>query len=73
MATRSMTTRLCVIASACLRATGRAVCLAFARAMQRYGSAEEVLTCAQKPRARTGPLTSTLLPTALTAAGDLPS
>jgi hypothetical protein len=36
--------RYCVIASACLRATGRAVCLAFARALERYGVPEEVLT-----------------------------
>jgi transposase len=33
--------RYCVIASACVRATGRAVCLAFARALQRYGPPEE--------------------------------
>jgi len=36
--------RYCVIASACLRATGRAVCLAFAQALERYGVPEEVLT-----------------------------
>jgi transposase InsO family protein len=36
--------RFCVIASACLRATGRAVCMAFARALERYGVPEEVLT-----------------------------
>jgi hypothetical protein len=36
--------RFCVLASACLRATGRAVCLAFARALERYGVPEEVLT-----------------------------
>ena len=36
--------RFCVIASACLRATGRAVCLAFAQALERYGVPEEVLT-----------------------------
>jgi hypothetical protein len=36
--------RYCVIAHACVRATGRAVCLAFARALQRYGVPEEVLT-----------------------------
>jgi transposase InsO family protein len=36
--------RFCVIAHACLRATGRAVCLAFARALERYGVPEEVLT-----------------------------
>jgi transposase InsO family protein len=36
--------RFCVIASACLRATGRAVCLAFARALERYGVPDEVLT-----------------------------
>jgi transposase InsO family protein len=36
--------RFCVIASACVRATGRAVCLAFAQALGRYGVPEEVLT-----------------------------
>jgi transposase len=36
--------RFCVIASACVRATGRAVCLAFARALERYGVPDEVLT-----------------------------
>jgi transposase InsO family protein len=36
--------RFCVIAHACVRATGRAVCLAFARALERYGVPEEVLT-----------------------------
>jgi transposase InsO family protein len=36
--------RYCVIAQACLRATGRAVCLAFAGALERYGVPEEVLT-----------------------------
>jgi transposase InsO family protein len=36
--------RYCVIAHACLRATGRAVCLAFAQALARYGVPEEVLT-----------------------------
>lgn len=36
--------RFCVIAAACLRATGRAVCMAFAQALQRYGVPEEVLT-----------------------------
>ena len=36
--------RFCVIAQACVRATGRAVCLAFARALERYGVPEEVLT-----------------------------
>jgi transposase InsO family protein len=36
--------RYCVIAHACVRATGRAVCLAFARALERYGPPEEVLT-----------------------------
>ena len=36
--------RYCVIAHATLRATGRAVCLAFARALERYGVPEEVLT-----------------------------
>jgi transposase InsO family protein len=36
--------RFCVIASACVRATGRAVCLAFVRALERYGVPDEVLT-----------------------------
>jgi transposase InsO family protein len=36
--------RFCVIAQATLRATGRAVCLAFARALERYGVPDEVLT-----------------------------
>ena len=36
--------RYCVIAHGCLRATGRAVCLAFAGALERYGVPEEVLT-----------------------------
>jgi transposase InsO family protein len=36
--------RYCVIARATLRATGRAVCVAFAGALQRYGVPEEVLT-----------------------------
>jgi transposase InsO family protein len=36
--------RFCVIAHACVRATGRAVCLAFARALERFGVPEEVLT-----------------------------
>ncbi|MER5217625.1 IS481 family transposase [Streptomyces sp. NPDC002838] len=36
--------RYCVIASVVERATGRAVCAAFARAMQRFGVPEEVLT-----------------------------
>ena len=36
--------RFCVIASACMRATGRAVCMAFARALERYGVPDEVLT-----------------------------
>ena len=36
--------RFCVIAPACARATGRAVCLAFARALDRYGVPDEVLT-----------------------------
>jgi transposase InsO family protein len=36
--------RFCVISQACVRATGRAVCLAFARALERYGVPEEVLT-----------------------------
>ncbi|MFI9428153.1 IS481 family transposase [Streptomyces achromogenes] len=36
--------RYCVIASVVERATGRAVCTAFARALQRFGVPEEVLT-----------------------------
>jgi transposase InsO family protein len=36
--------RYCVIAHATRRATGRAVCLAFARALERFGVPEEVLT-----------------------------
>lgn len=36
--------RFCVIASVVERATGRAVCLAFAAALQRFGVPEEVLT-----------------------------
>jgi transposase InsO family protein len=36
--------RYCVIAHATLRATGRAVCLAFAGALERYGVPDEVLT-----------------------------
>ena len=36
--------RFCVIASVVERATGRAVCLAFAQALQRFGVPEEVLT-----------------------------
>jgi len=36
--------RFCVIAQACVRATGRAVCLAFAGALERYGVPDEVLT-----------------------------
>ncbi|MEV3908691.1 IS481 family transposase [Streptomyces canus] len=36
--------RYCVIASVVERATGRAVCSAFARALQRFGVPEEVLT-----------------------------
>jgi len=36
--------RFCVIASVVRRATGRAVCLAFAAGMLRYGVPEEVLT-----------------------------
>jgi transposase InsO family protein len=36
--------RFCVIASVVPRATGRAVCLAFAEAMARFGVPEEVLT-----------------------------
>ena len=36
--------RFCVIASVVRRATGRAVCLAFASALLEFGVAEEVLT-----------------------------
>jgi hypothetical protein len=36
--------RFCVIASVVPRATGRAVCLAFAEALRRYGVPDEVLT-----------------------------
>jgi transposase InsO family protein len=36
--------RFCVLASVTERATGRAVCLAFAQALERYGAPEEVLT-----------------------------
>jgi len=36
--------RYCVIASVVRRATGRAVCLAFAQALQQFGVPEEVLT-----------------------------
>ncbi|MEV0725610.1 IS481 family transposase [Micromonospora purpureochromogenes] len=36
--------RFCVIAAVVRRATGRAVCLAFAEALQRFGAPEEVLT-----------------------------
>ena len=36
--------RFCVLASAVARATGRAVCLAFAAALRRFGVPEEVLT-----------------------------
>jgi transposase InsO family protein len=36
--------RFCVIASVVPRATGRAVCLAFAEALRRYGIPDEVLT-----------------------------
>jgi hypothetical protein len=36
--------RFCVIARAVERATGRAVCLAFAAALERHGAPEEVLT-----------------------------
>jgi transposase InsO family protein len=36
--------RYCVIARVVERATGRAVCLAFSRALERYGAPEEVLT-----------------------------
>lgn len=36
--------RFCVMAAVVVRATGRAVCLAFAEALQHYGMPEEVLT-----------------------------
>jgi len=36
--------RFCVMAAVVVRATGRAVCLAFAEALRRYGMPEEVLT-----------------------------
>jgi transposase InsO family protein len=36
--------RFCVIATVVVRATGRAVCLAFAEALRRYGVPEEILT-----------------------------
>ena len=36
--------RYCVIATVVARATGRAVCLAFAAALRRYGVPDEVLT-----------------------------
>ena len=36
--------RFCVIATVVARATGRAVCLAFAAAIRRYGIPDEVLT-----------------------------
>jgi transposase InsO family protein len=36
--------RFCVLARVVERATGRAVCLAFSEALQRYGAPEEVLT-----------------------------
>lgn len=36
--------RFCVMATVVVRATGRAVCLAFAEALRRYGIPEEVLT-----------------------------
>jgi len=36
--------RFCVIAAPVPRATGRAVCAAFAAALQRYGAPQEVLT-----------------------------
>lgn len=36
--------RLCVIAAVVRRPTGRAVCIAFAEALQRFGVPEEVLT-----------------------------
>ncbi|MEE6259497.1 DDE-type integrase/transposase/recombinase [Plantactinospora sonchi] len=41
--------RFCVIAAVVRRATGRAVCLAFAEALQRFGVPEEVLTDNGKP------------------------
>lgn len=40
--------RFCVMACVVPRATGRAVCLAFAQALQRYGVPEEVLTDIQR-------------------------
>ena len=42
--------RFCVMAAVVARATGRAVCLAFADALQRYGVPEEVLTDNGKQR-----------------------
>src|SRR3954466_15397641 len=36
--------RYCVLASVVERATGRAVCVAFSQALERYGAPEEVLT-----------------------------
>jgi Integrase core domain len=36
--------RYCVLARVVERATGRAICLAFAQALQRHGAPEEVLT-----------------------------
>ena len=36
--------RYCVLARVVERATGRAICLAFAQALERYGAPEEVLT-----------------------------
>ena len=36
--------RFCVIAALVPRATGRAICAAFAAALQRYGAPQEVLT-----------------------------
>lgn len=36
--------RYCVLASVVERATGRAVCMAFSQALERYGAPEEVLT-----------------------------
>ena len=36
--------RFCVLARVVERATGRAICLAFAEALERYGAPEEVLT-----------------------------
>src|SRR4051794_39950109 len=41
--------RFCVLARVVERATGRAVCLAFSEALERYGAPEEVLTDNGKP------------------------